>query len=98
MNWELFAAFLLITMVLVVTPGSIVTLVIATAAGRGMRAGLITVVGTTLGNRVELAAIASGLSWVLRNAAALFEILRWVGAGYLVWLGIAAWRHAGAAA
>ena len=40
MNWELFAAFLAITMVLVVTPGPIVTLVIATGASQGVRAAL----------------------------------------------------------
>jgi homoserine/homoserine lactone efflux protein len=95
MNWELFAAFLLITAVLVITPGPIVTLVIATGAREGMRAALTTVLGTTLGNAVLLAAIAFGLSWVVRNAATLFEILRWVGAAYLIWLGIQAWRHAG---
>src|SRR5262245_36843510 len=95
MNWELFAAFLVITAVLVITPGPIVTLVIATGAREGTRAALTTVVGTTLGNAVLLAAIAFGLSWVVRNAATLFEILRWVGAAYLIWLGIQAWRHAG---
>jgi homoserine/homoserine lactone efflux protein len=95
MNWELFAAFLVITAVLVITPGPIVTLVIATGAREGMRAALTTVVGTTLGNALLLAAIAFGLSWVVRNAATLFEILRWIGAAYLIWLGIQAWRHAG---
>jgi homoserine/homoserine lactone efflux protein len=95
MNWELFAAFLLITAVLVITPGPIVTLVIATGAREGLRAALTTVVGTTLGNALLLAAIAFGLSWVVRNAATLFEILRWIGAAYLIWLGIQAWRHAG---
>jgi threonine/homoserine/homoserine lactone efflux protein len=95
MNWELFAAFLLITAVLVITPGPIVTLVIATGAREGMRAALTIVVGTTLGNALLLAAIAFGLSWVVRNAATLFEILRWIGAAYLIWLGIQAWRHAG---
>jgi homoserine/homoserine lactone efflux protein len=94
MNWDLFAAFLLITAVLVITPGPIVTLVIATGAREGTRAALTTVVGTTLGNAVLLAAIAFGLSWVIRNAAMLFEFLRWVGAAYLIWLGIQAWRHA----
>ena len=96
MNWELFTAFLLITAVLVITPGPIVTLVIATGASQGIRAALTTVAGTTLGNAILLAAIAFGLSWVLRNAAILFDILRWVGAAYLIWLGIQAWRHAGA--
>jgi homoserine/homoserine lactone efflux protein len=95
MNWELFAAFLLITFVLVITPGPIVTLVIATGASQGIRAALTTVAGTTLGNAILLAAIAFGLSWVLNNAAALFEVLRWVGAAYLIWLGIQAWRSAG---
>ena len=95
MNWELFAAFLVLTLVLVITPGPIVTLVIATAATRGFRAGLVTIAGTTLGNAVLLLAIASGLSWVLRNALLLFEGLRWLGAAYLIWLGVRAWRRAG---
>src|SRR5262249_46799032 len=94
-NWELFAAFLLITMILVVTPGPIVTLVIATGASQGVRAALITVAGTTTGNALLIAAIALGLNWVLANAAVLFEVLRWAGAAYLVWLGIQAWRSAG---
>jgi homoserine/homoserine lactone efflux protein len=95
MNWELFAAFFLITVVVVVTPGPIVTLVIATGASQGTRAALTTVVGTTLGNALLIAAIALGLSWVIRNAAVLFEIMRWAGAAYLIWLGVQAWRHAG---
>jgi homoserine/homoserine lactone efflux protein len=96
MNWELFAAFLLITVVLVLTPGPIVTLVIATGAAKGMRAALVTVAGTSAGNAVLLAAIAFGLSWILSNAVYVFEILRWVGATYLIWLGILAWRGAAA--
>jgi homoserine/homoserine lactone efflux protein len=91
MNWDLFAAFLLITAVLVITPGPIVTLVIATGAREGTRAALTTVVGTTLGNAVLLAAIAFGLSWVVRNAAMLFEVLRWIGAA---WSGSASRRGA----
>jgi homoserine/homoserine lactone efflux protein len=97
MNWDLFAAFLVITAVLIVTPGPIVTLVIATGATQGPRAALITVAGTSIGNAILLAAIALGLDWVLKNAAELFEIFRWAGAAYLVWLGVQSWRHAGAA-
>src|SRR5215831_15039174 len=59
MNWELFAAFLVIT----------------TGASQGIRAGLTTVAGTTLGNAILLAAIAFGLGFVLKNAAVLFEVL-----------------------
>jgi homoserine/homoserine lactone efflux protein len=95
MNWELFTAFLVITSIMVITPGPIVTLVIATGASQGIRSALTTVIGTTLGNAILIAAIAFGLSFVLKYAAMLFEVLRWVGAAYLIWLGIQAWRHAG---
>ncbi len=95
MNWSLFAGFLAITVILILTPGPVVTLVISTSATRGVRAGLITVAGTSSGNALLLLAIALGLNWVLSHAVYLFELLRWAGAAYLVWLGIQAWRHAG---
>jgi threonine/homoserine/homoserine lactone efflux protein len=95
MNYELFTAFVLITMVLIITPGPVVTLVIATGATHGVRAALTTALGTTIGNAILITAIAVGLSWVLKNAGELFEVLRWAGVAYLVWLGIQAWRSAG---
>jgi len=95
MNWQLFSAFLLITAILVIVPGPIVTLVIATGASRGIKAALQTVIGTTLGNAVLLACIALGLNWILQTSAQVFDYLRFLGAAYLVWLGIQAWRYAG---
>jgi threonine/homoserine/homoserine lactone efflux protein len=95
MNWHLFSAFLLITVVLFLTPGPIVTLVIATGARQGTRAALMTVAGGTIGNALLLACIAFGLSWILQASAELLSYLRWIGAAYLIWLGIQAWRHAG---
>ena len=98
MNPQLFAGYLLITFVLVIAPGPIVTLVVTTGATRGVRPALATVVGTTLGNALLLAAIALGLSWVLANALILFEVMRWAGAAYLVYLGVQVWRGAATAA
>ena len=98
MNLELFTAFLLLTVILVLTPGPIVTLVLATSATRGVRAGLITVAGSTLGNTLLITCIAFVLSLVIQHAAVIFEWLRWIGAAYLIWLGVQAWRHAGAEA
>ena len=95
MNVELFITFVLITVVLIITPGPIVTLVISTGATRGSKAALTTVAGATLGNAFLLSAIAVGLGWVNAHANLLFEILRWTGAAYLVWLGVRVWRHAG---
>lgn len=97
MNWHLFSAFLVITIVLFLTPGPIVTLIIATGARQGTRAALTTVAGASTGNALLLALIALGLGWILQTSAEVFDYLRWVGAAYLVWLGIQAWRQAGAA-
>jgi homoserine/homoserine lactone efflux protein len=96
MNLELFFAFLVITVVLFLTPGPIVTLIIATAARDGTRAALLIVAGASTGTSVLLAFIAFGLGWILKTSAEIFDILRWAGAVYLIWLGVQAWRHAGA--
>jgi threonine/homoserine/homoserine lactone efflux protein len=96
MNWSLFSAFLLITVVLFLTPGPIVTLVVTTGARLGSRAALMTVAGASTGNAVLLACIAFGLTWILKTSGEIFEVLRWIGAAYLIWLGIQAWRNAGA--
>ncbi len=98
MNWHLFAGFLAITIVLILVPGPIVTLIVSTGATKGVRVALVTVAGTTLGNAALLAAIALGLNWVLLHAMYLFELLRWLGAAYLIWLGVRAWRSAAASA
>jgi threonine/homoserine/homoserine lactone efflux protein len=96
MNTQLFTAFLLITVVLFLTPGPIVTLTIATGARQGTRAALATVAGATTGNALLVSLIAVGLGWILKSSAEIFDYLRWVGAAYLVYLGVQAWRHAGA--
>ncbi|MFY9624867.1 MAG: LysE family transporter, partial [Rhodoplanes sp.] len=72
MNPELFLAFLLIAVVLILTPGPVVTLVIATGATDGVRPALMTVLGTTLGNALLIGAVAFGLSFVLASSALLF--------------------------
>jgi homoserine/homoserine lactone efflux protein len=95
MNWQLFAGFLVITIVLILVPGPIVTLLVSTSATKGMRAGLVAAAGTSTGNALLLLLIALGLDWVLGHAIYLFELLRWLGAAYLAWLGIQAWRRAG---
>ena len=96
MNTHLFSAFLLITVVLFLTPGPIVTLIVTTAARQGTRAGLLTVAGATTGNALLVGMIAVGLGWILKTSSEIFDYVRWVGAAYLVFLGVQAWRHAGA--
>ncbi|MBS0535413.1 MAG: LysE family translocator [Proteobacteria bacterium] len=94
MNWQLFSAFFVITTILIIVPGPVVTLVIATGAQRGIRPALATVLGTMAGTAVLLAGIGFGLGWLLKMSSELFEVMRWAGAAYLFYLGIQAWRHA----
>lgn len=92
MNVELFAAFCLAVSVLILMPGPIVTLVVANSLNHGTRTGLATVAGSSTGNALLVAAGAIGLSTVLALLSELFEVIRWAGAAYLIWLGIKAWR------
>ncbi|NVO17389.1 MAG: LysE family translocator [Rhodoplanes sp.] len=95
MNPDLFIPFLLLTLVLILTPGPIVTLMISTGATQGPRAVLATSVGTMAGNTVLIGSVAFGLSLVLASAAVVFEVIRWAGVAYLIWLGVQAFRRAG---
>lgn len=96
MSWHLFSTFLVIAIVLFLTPGPIVTLVVTTGARSGVRAALTTVAGGVTGNALLLACIAFGPNWILQISAEIFDFLRWIGPAYLVCLGVMAWRHAGA--
>ncbi len=92
MSLFLFAAFAVATLILMLIPGPNVALIIANSLSYGARFGLLTVAGTASGMVVQLALTGLGLSAALRSLADLFDILRWVGVAYLVWLGVAAWR------
>ncbi|MGD1877865.1 MAG: LysE family translocator [Kiloniellaceae bacterium] len=92
-NPELFAGYILAVIVLILMPGPIVTLVIANSLAYGQRTGLATVAGASSGNAMLVAAGALGLTTVLAIAADLFEVLRWGGVAYLVYLGIKQWRQ-----
>lgn len=92
-NPELFAGFVIAVVVLILMPGPIVTLVIANSLAYGQRTGLATVAGASSGNAVLVAAGAAGLTTLLALAADLFEVLRWAGVAYLVYLGLKQWRQ-----
>jgi len=92
-NPELFAGFVFAVVVLILMPGPIVTLVIANSLAYGQRTGLATVAGSSSGNALLVAAGALGLTTLLALAAELFEVLRWAGVAYLVYLGVRQWRQ-----
>jgi threonine/homoserine/homoserine lactone efflux protein len=89
MSLELFAAYLVACFVIVIVPGPTVTLIVANSLRHGARAGLLNVAGTQFGLAVIIAIVGLGLTSVIEALGHWFDVLRLVGAAYLVWLG---WR------
>lgn len=95
-NIELFAAFLIATVILILMPGPIVTLVIANSLKHGTKFGVMTSLGANLGTATMLAAGAIGLSALVTLLSDAFDIIRFIGAAYLIYLGIREWRSSAA--
>jgi homoserine/homoserine lactone efflux protein len=95
MNLHLFLAYCVAVAILLLLPGPVVTLVVANSLSHGSRSGLATVVGASIGNAILLGASAIGLIAFFALMSEIFEVIRWVGALYLIWLGIKAWRGHG---
>jgi threonine/homoserine/homoserine lactone efflux protein len=92
MTLETWLAFVVAAAVLLVIPGPTVTLVVGYALGVGQRAAWATVVGVALGDFTAMTLSLLGLGAVLAASSALFTALKWLGAGYLVYLGVKLWR------
>lgn len=80
--------FAAMEIVLCLTPGPAVLLVVSQAMQRGLRPSLRGGAGILTGNAIYFALSAAGLGAVLLASHTLFEILRWIGAGYLIVLGV----------
>ena len=76
-------------------PGPTVTVIIANSLRFGARAGLLNVAGTQAGFVIWLAVAALGLGATIQVMGLWFEVLRYAGAAYLVWLGIKMFRAKG---
>ncbi len=90
---ELYLAFVLATIVLIVLPGPNVTLIVANSLASGARAGLLTVAGTSSATALLLAVAALGMTSLIAFLADWFTWLRWAGVAYLLYLGVQQWRR-----
>ena len=95
MTFESWAAFTAASAVLLIIPGPTVLLVVSYALGQGWRTVLPMTVGVALGDFTAMTLSMLGLGALLAASATLFTILKWVGAAYLVYLGIRLWRAGG---
>jgi threonine/homoserine/homoserine lactone efflux protein len=86
-------AFALLSVVIVAVPGPSVLFTIGRALTIGRREALLTVVGNAIGVYLQVVAVAIGVGVVVERSAAVFTVIKLVGAAYLVYLGVRAIRH-----
>lgn len=96
MTIETWIAFAAATSLLLIIPGPTVLLVVSYALGQGLRTALPMALGVALGDFTAMTLSLLGLGVLLATSAGLFIALKWIGAGYLIWLGIKLWRAGGA--
>jgi threonine/homoserine/homoserine lactone efflux protein len=82
------ALFALAAIALAAVPGPAVLYIVAQSVGGGRVAGLFSALGVATGGAVHVAAAAIGLSSLLVSSALAFEVVKYAGAGYLVFLGV----------
>lgn len=92
MSVETWIAFVLAAFVLLVIPGPTLIFVISQAIAYGRRTVLPLLAGVLLGDFTAMTLSLLGLGAVLAASALLFTILKWIGAGYLFYLGFKLWR------
>ena len=85
---ENFWVFALTGLLLNLTPGNDMLYVIARSSGQGTKAGIISALGIGAGCLVHILAAVVGLSALIAQSAVAFDIIKYAGAAYLVYLGI----------
>lgn len=88
MTLEAWLAFTGALAILIVIPGPTVSLVVSYSLGQGPRIALPMTVGVALGDLTAVTLSLAGLGALLEAAPPAFAILKWVGALYLLWLGV----------
>jgi threonine/homoserine/homoserine lactone efflux protein len=83
-----FLMFALASLMLNITPGNDMLYVASRSAGQGIRAGIISSLGIMVGCMVHILAAVAGISAVIARSATAFDIIKYVGALYLVYLGL----------
>ncbi len=82
------ALFIPAAVALIVTPGPVVLYIVTRSVDQGRKAGLVSVLGSEIGNLCHAIAAALGLSAILLSSSLAFDIVKYLGAAYLVYLGV----------
>lgn len=93
LDWWL--TYLLTTLILSLSPGSGAINTMSTAISQGYRGAAASIAGQQVGLVIHIVLVGIGLGALLSQSLLAFDILKWLGAAYLIWLGIQQWRAAG---
>src|SRR5215210_8007545 len=85
-----YVLFVAAALALLLVPGPAVIYVVARSVSGGRLTGLVSVLGVELGTLLHVVFAAAGLSAIVVSSAVAFSVVKWLGAAYLVWLGV---RH-----
>ncbi len=97
MDFQFWLAFVAASTALLMIPGPTVLLVLSYALSQGRGVALATVAGVALGDLIAMTASLAGLGALVLASAGLFTALKWIGAAYLIYLGIRMLRGASSA-
>ena len=89
-------SFLLTALVICVTPGTGALFTLAAALGRGARAGLLAAFACTIATIPHLLAAVTGLAALLQASGVAFQVVKYAGVAYLLWMAWSTWRDTGA--
>ncbi|WP_223421765.1 LysE family translocator [Tateyamaria pelophila] len=94
MSFDLWLAFVAASTALLLIPGPTVLLVLSYALSKGRSVAVASAAGVALGDLIAMTASLLGLGALVLASATLFTVLKWVGAAYLIWLGVKLIRSA----
>lgn len=94
MNLELWIAFLLAAILISLSPGAGAVNTMSNGMRYGVRSTLPAIFGLQLGYGAQVLIVGVGLGALLASSNLAFNIVRWLGVAYLVWLGYSKWREA----
>ncbi|ANI29647.1 homoserine transporter [Yersinia entomophaga] len=96
MTFDWWLTYLVTTFILSLSPGSGAINTMSTTISHGKRGVVASIAGLQLGLALHIVLVGIGLGALISQSLLAFEILKWLGAAYLIWLGIVQWRAAGA--
>ena len=88
MDMHNFFVFAFASLMLNITPGNDMMYVASRSAGQGIKAGIVSSLGIAAGCMVHIFAAVVGLSAIIAKSASVFDIIKYVGAAYLIYLGV----------